>query len=113
MLMVGGVTSLLTALEMSPGYPITFCSAILWWWKEEQALQIQDVQLEVVKEFNYLGFVIHHEGLIQSDVEGCVVMASCAFGRLRIFILKNKSLTTLTKHVVYVHTRLWRLELYH
>ena len=69
--------------------------------EEEHALQIGDVQLEIVEEFKYLGSVIHHNGSIQSDTQGRVAMASRAFGRLRKSIFQNKSLTTLTKRVVY------------
>ena len=40
--------------------------------EEEHALQIGDVQLEIVEEFKYLGSVIHHNGSIQSDTQGRV-----------------------------------------
>ena len=69
--------------------------------EKEHALQIGDVQLEIVEEFKYLGSVIHHSGSIQSDIQGRVTMASRAFGRLRKSIFQNRSLTTLTKRVVY------------
>ena len=68
--------------------------------EEERPIQI-DVQLETVEEFKYLGFVIHRNSSIQSDIQGRVVMASRAFGRLRKSISQNKSLTTLIKRVVY------------
>ena len=48
--------------------------------EEEHALQIGFVQLEIVEEFKYLGSVIRHNRLIQSNIQGCVAMSSCAFG---------------------------------
>ena len=68
--------------------------------EEQHALQIGNVQLEILKELNYLG-PVHHNGSIQSDIQGRVTMAPRAIGRLRKSIFLNKSLTTFTKRVVY------------
>ena len=69
--------------------------------EEEHFLSVGDRQLEIVEVFKYLGSVMHHSGSAQSDIEGRIAAASRAFGRLRKSIFQNRSLTTLTKRIVY------------
>ena len=58
-------------------------------------------EVEMVKEFQYLGSIIADNGRIDAEVDKRIANASKAFGALRQAVFNDRHLSVLTKRLIY------------
>ena len=67
----------------------------------QPAIFIDDVELEVVDSFKYLGSMISNDGSLDKEIASRISKASQALGRLRNRLLNHHNVTLDTKLKVY------------
>ena len=63
---------------------------------EMHVLTVDEHNLELVKEFKYLGSLVSHNGSIDGDIQERIAKASCVFGCLKQSVFQNKLLSIKT-----------------
>ena len=69
--------------------------------EDRTPIEIENSEIECVKEFPYLGSIIAANGRMDADVEKRLSQASKAFGALRKPVFSDKNLSLRTKREVY------------
>ena len=63
---------------------------------DKRPLVVENGVIENVSKFQYLGYMIDDNGLIDTDIDRCIANASKAFGALQKAVFNDRVLTVNT-----------------